>query len=81
MVNYEGDIRLGEIAAGLRRRRIDGAARLVLEVVEPVAFLASQAALFVQPLTPRGRWHDYVDLMTKEANWRTLRRMVDQQEC
>lgn len=81
MNDQHQDVRLSEIAEGLRRRRVAGAARLFLEIIDPVAFLASQTALFVQPFTPRGRWHDYIDVLTKEANWRALRRLVDQQEC
>ncbi|MBC8160957.1 MAG: hypothetical protein H7Z42_07035 [Roseiflexaceae bacterium] len=69
------------LAAALRRRRLDGAARLALEVIVPIAFIACQAALFARPLTPPGRWRDYVDLMTTEANWNALRCSIDQQEC
>ena len=72
---------LEALADRLRQRPFVGAARLLLDVVEPVDFLASQLALFAKPLTPRGRWHTYVDALCDESGWKQLRRMVDRHEC
>ena len=69
---------LTELATSLRQRQLAGAARVLLDIVEPVGFLASQLALFAQPLTPPGRWHQYVAALSDETSWRLLRRMVDE---
>lgn len=72
---------LKDLAETLRRRQLDGAARLLLDVVSPLGFLASQLALFARPFTPHGRWRTYVDALTDEGSWNELRRTVDLPEC
>jgi len=54
--------------------------RLVLEVIEPLSFLASQLALFVRPLTPIGRWHDYVAALDDQQGWKVLQGLVEKQD-
>lgn len=81
MIPPDPDRALSELATTLHQRRLDGAARVLLDIVEPVAFLASQVALFARPLTPRGRWYSYVDALCDETSWSALRRIVEKQEC
>ena len=47
----------------------------------PLSFLTSQIALFLRPLTPLGRWHDYVVALDDEQGWKVLQRLVEKQDC
>ncbi|MBK9715573.1 MAG: hypothetical protein IPO81_30470 [Kouleothrix sp.] len=71
---------LQQLAAAIARRRLCAPARLALDAIAPLGFLASQVALFMRPLTPLGRWHDYVAALEHEQSWEQLRSLVDQQE-
>jgi hypothetical protein len=68
---------LHDLAAALSRRRLVAPARVFLDVVEPLAFFASQAALFVRPLAPFGRWRAYLAALDDEEGWRILHKLVD----
>ena len=80
MDQSEREQRLHELVTTLSHQKLDGAARLLLDIVGPVSFLASQVALVVRPLTPRGRWHDYVDALTEEEGWNAFRRFINRPE-
>jgi hypothetical protein len=69
---------LQDLADGIARRHLSAPARLVLDIVEPLGFLAGQIALFVRPLTPFGRWREYLTALEDEEGWKILHRMVDQ---
>jgi hypothetical protein len=49
----------------------------MLDVIEPLGFLAGQIALFARPLTPFGRWREYLMALEDEEGWKILHRMVD----
>ena len=68
---------LKNLADGITRRRLTTPARMILDLVEPLGFLASQTALFVRPLTPFGRWRDYVIALEDEEGWKVLHSLVD----
>ena len=72
---------LQQLAHAIARRRLTGAARLALDVIGPLAFLASQVALFARPLTPLGRWHDYVVALDDEQGWKVLQGLIENQDC
>ena len=72
---------LQQLAAAIARRHLTAPARLALDVIAPIGFIASQVALFAQPLTPPGRWYEYVSALDDEQGWRVLQRFVDQQDC
>ncbi len=72
---------LTQMAEGLARRRLATPARIALDLIAPLGFLAGQAALFAQPLVPAGRWRDYVAALTDEQGWRTLQRLLEQRDC
>jgi hypothetical protein len=72
---------LEQLAAAIARRRLTAPARLALDVIAPVAFLASQVALVARPLTPLGGWHDYVAALEDEQGWKVLQQLVDNQDC
>jgi hypothetical protein len=66
---------LQDLADGIARRRLTVPARILLDLVEPLGFLASQVALFVRPLTPLGRWRDYIMALEDEESWKVLYRL------
>jgi len=68
---------LRDLAAAIQRGRLAAPAQLLLDVAVPLGVLASQVALFVQPFTPRGRWHDYVAALSDESGWRRLHELLD----
>jgi len=72
---------LQQIADAIARRRLAAPARIALDVLGPLSFLSSQAALFLQPLTPLGRWRTYLTALEDEQSWQVLRRLVDQGDC
>jgi hypothetical protein len=72
---------LQSLAAAIARHRLAAPARLALDVAAPLGFLASQVALFVQPIAPLGRWHDYVVALEEEESWKVLRSLVAQRDC
>jgi hypothetical protein len=68
------------VADRLAERRLSGAAQLLLDMITPVGFLASQLAVFSRPLIPYGRWRTYVAAFETEESWALLREMVDPRE-
>ena len=72
---------LEQLAQAIARRRLTAPARLALDVIAPLSFLTSQIALFLRPLTPLGRWHDYVAALDDEHGWKVLQRLVEDQDC
>jgi hypothetical protein len=69
---------LQELANSIARRHLSAPARLVLDIFEPLGFLASQMALFVRPLTPFGRWREYLMALEDTEGWEILHRLVDE---
>jgi hypothetical protein len=72
---------LQQLAQAIARRRLTAPARLALDVFAPLSFLTSQVALFLRPLTPLGRWHEYVAALDDEQGWKVLQRLVENQDC
>lgn len=71
---------LQQIADAICRRRLAAPARLALDAIAPLGFFASQAALFVRPLIPLGRWRDYLAALEHEQSWRDLQALVAQRD-
>jgi hypothetical protein len=71
---------LQELAANIARRRLVMPARILLDLVEPLGFLASQMMLFVRPFTPLGRWQEYVMALEDESSWKVLQSIVDHRD-
>jgi hypothetical protein len=69
---------LQQLAAAIARHHLTAPARIALDIVAPVGFIAGQVAQFLQPLTPVGRWHEYVSALGDEHGWLVLQRLVDQ---
>ena len=72
---------LQRLAAAITRRRLTAPARIALDIVAPLGFLAGQAALFMRPLVPAGRWRDYVAALSDEQGWSMLRDLIEQRDC
>jgi hypothetical protein len=76
-MNQESRIRILEkLANSIARRRLTTPARILLDVVEPLGFLAAQVALFVRPLTPLDRWREYLTALDDQEGWAILHRIV-----
>lgn len=72
---------LKQLSAAIARRRLTAPARIALDVIAPLGFMASQVALLVRPLTPPGRWYEYVSALDDEQSWLVLQHFIDQQDC
>ena len=72
---------LQNLVDGIARRRLTTPARMILEALAPLGFLASQVALFARPFTPLGRWHAYMTALDDEEGWKVLRELVDRRDC
>jgi len=68
---------LQKLADDIARRRLTTPVRMILEATGPLAFFASQAALFARPLAPLGRWREYLTALDDEEGWEILHRIVD----
>ena len=72
---------LQQLAQTIAQRRLTAPARLALDVITPLSFFTSQIATFLRPLTPLGRWHDYVTALEDEQGWKVLQHLVEKQDC
>jgi hypothetical protein len=72
---------LEQLAAAIGRHRLAVPARIALDVIAPVGFIASQVAQLVSPLTPTARWQAYVNALGDEQGWALLQQLVEKQDC
>ncbi|MFO7170566.1 MAG: hypothetical protein DIU80_021265 [Chloroflexota bacterium] len=72
---------LQELAHGIARRHLEAPARIALDVIAPLGFLAGQIALFARPLLPSERWRMYAAALEDEESWGALRRLIDDSTC
>ncbi len=72
---------LRTLAAGIERRGLAAPARILLDAVAPLGFIASQATLMARPFLPAGRWADYIRALSDETAWETLQRILNSREC
>ena len=71
---------LQDLAAVIARRRLVTPVRILLDLVEPLGFFASQVALLAHPFTPLGRWREYVMALEEESSWKVLQSLVERQD-
>jgi hypothetical protein len=71
---------LQNLADAIAHRRLTVPARLLLDAIAPLGFLASQVALFARPLTPLGRWREYLAALEDEHSWRLLQSLVEERD-
>jgi hypothetical protein len=76
----ERNASIQKVADAILRNRLEIPARIVLDVLEPISFIASQCMVFVQPLIPVARWKQYVGLFEDEASWQVLQGLVKRQD-
>ena len=70
---------LQELARGIERRGLAAPARIALDVIAPLGFLAGQVALFARPLLPGDRLRSFASALEDEASWQLLRRLIDEE--
>jgi hypothetical protein len=68
---------LQDLADRIARRHLTALARILLDVIAPLGFLASQVALFARPLTPFERWREYLTALDDEEGWVILHDLVE----
>lgn len=62
-----------KLAALIDRAGLRAPASIALEALQPLDFLSSQVALFVQPFSRGQSWERYTAALTSEAGWGELR--------
>ena len=72
---------LEQLAGAIGRHRLAAPARMALDVIAPMGFIASQVAQLVSPLAPAGRWQVYVGALDDEQGWTLLHQLVEKQDC
>ena len=72
---------LEQLASSISRHRLTAPARIALDVIAPVGFIASQVAQLVTPFAPAGRWQAYVNALDDEQSWNLLQQLVEKQDC
>jgi hypothetical protein len=70
---------LYDLAARIERVGLCVPVRMILDTLQPVDFLSSQAAVFVQPFVRGSSWERYTAALTYEEQWDTLRCLLDEQ--
>ncbi len=68
---------LEQLAEAIVQRGLAAPARMMLDVVAPLGFLASQVALFARPFVPATRWMRYVDALSDAQGWEQLRDILN----
>lgn len=53
---------------------------LMLDILKPIDFMSSQAALFVRPLLPSKRWEEAALALTNEHAWAELRGQLSEKQ-
>lgn len=68
---------LEHLAHAIAQRGLATPARMLLDVLAPLGFLASQMTLFARPFVPRDRWTRYVDALSDARGWEQLRNILN----
>ncbi len=65
-----------QLARAIVQRGLTTPARMMLDVIAPLGFLASQATLFVRPFIPANRWTRTIDALCDARGWRVLQDLL-----
>ncbi len=68
---------LEQLAHAIAQRGLATPARMLLDVLAPLGFLASQMTLFARPFVPGDRWTRYVDALSDARGWEQLRNILN----
>lgn len=68
---------LHHLAAWIERAGLRVPVAMTLEMLRPLDFLSSQAALFAHPFARGSRWERYTSALTHEQSWHDLRALLD----
>ncbi|MFQ3633203.1 hypothetical protein [Roseiflexus sp.] len=71
------DESLERLADAIVQRGLTAPARMLLDILAPLGFLASQMALFARPFVPGDRWTRYVDALSDARGWEQLRDILN----
>lgn len=68
---------LDQLASAIEQRGLATPARILLDVIAPLGFLAGQITLFARPFVPGNRWRNYVDALSDAEGWERLRDILN----
>lgn len=68
---------LEQLANAIAQRGLATPVRIMLDIVAPLGFLASQVTLFARPFVPVSRWTRYVDALSDARGWEQLRDILN----
>ncbi|MCS6841494.1 MAG: hypothetical protein RMJ54_10035 [Roseiflexaceae bacterium] len=68
---------LEQLANAIVRRGLATPARIALDIIAPLGFLASQVTLFVRPFIPGNDWTRYIDALSDAQGWEQLRDILN----
>ncbi|MCS6940054.1 MAG: hypothetical protein RMJ55_07910 [Roseiflexaceae bacterium] len=68
---------LERLANAIAQRGLATPARIMLDIIAPLGFLASQVTLFARPFVPVSRWTRYVEALSEEQGWKQLRDILN----
>lgn len=68
---------LEQLADAIVQRGLAAPARMLLDILAPLGFLASQMTLFARPFVPGDRWTRYADALSDARGWEQLRDILN----
>jgi hypothetical protein len=66
-----------QLARAIAQRGLTTPARIMLDIIAPLGFLASQATLFARPFIPENRWTHTIDALCDARGWRMLHDLLN----
>ncbi|MGQ9550164.1 MAG: hypothetical protein ACUVSY_16055 [Roseiflexus sp.] len=66
-----------QLAQAIMQRGLTTPARIMLDIVAPLGFLAGQVTLFVRPFVPGSRWTRTIDALCDARGWRVLHDLLN----
>ncbi|ABU58305.1 MULTISPECIES: hypothetical protein [Roseiflexus] len=68
---------LEQLANALNQRGLATPARILLDILAPLGFIAGQITLFARPFVPGDRWARYIDALSDRQGWEQLRDILN----
>jgi len=66
-----------QLARAIAQRGLTTPARIILDIIAPLDFLASQVTLFARPFIPGNRWTRTIDALCDARGWRMLHDLLN----
>jgi len=66
-----------QLARAIEQRGLTTPARIMIDIIAPLGFLASQVTLFARPFIPGNRWTRTIDALCDARGWRMLHDLLN----